>query len=105
MEKEEQPKITIDELARMVQGGFADMNDRFSELRGETKAEFAAVNKRIDGVEKGLTGLSYKVDQLDQKLEQHRQETKDGFTALRGVMGGMSHTLADHEERIKTLEE
>ena len=48
--------------------------------------------------------MSYKVDQLDAKLDQHRQETKDGFDTMRRVMGGMSHTLADHEERIKALE-
>ena len=49
-------------------------------------------------------GLGYKVDQIDAKLDQHRQETKDGFAAVHRVIGGMSHTLADHEERMKTLE-
>jgi hypothetical protein len=51
-----------------------------------------------------LKGLSYKVDQLEAKLDQNRQETKDEHAALRGVVGGMSHTFADHEERIKALE-
>jgi len=41
-------------------------------------AGFEQVNQRVDAldnrvadVERGLKGLSYKVDQLDQKLDQH----------------------------------
>jgi predicted transcriptional regulator len=35
-------------------------------------------------------------NQLDAKMEK-RQEAKTEHAALRGVVGGMSHTLADHE--------
>lgn len=97
--------MTIDDLAAMVAKGFTDIEEkidtRVGGLRTETKADFAALNKRIDGVQQSL---SYKVDQLDAKLDQHRQETKDGFAAVHRVVGGMSHTLTDHEERIKELE-
>jgi hypothetical protein len=51
-----------------------------------------------------LKGVSYKVDQLDQKLGAHHQETTDGFDAVHRVIGGMSHSLSDHEERMKALE-
>ena len=43
-------------------------------------------------------------NQLNHKLDQHRQETKDGFDGFPRVVGGMAHTLADHQERIKALE-
>jgi len=90
-------RITIDQLAGMVENGFAEMRDEFSGLRAETRAEFAAVNKRIDN-------LSYKVDRLDQKLDHHRKETKESFDTWLRVVGGLAHTLDDHEERIKELE-
>jgi hypothetical protein len=48
--------------------------------------------------------MQHKVDQLDAKVETYHQETKAAIAALRGVMGGMSHTLADHEERLRALE-
>jgi phage shock protein A len=83
------------------------MRDQFATLEnhiGDLDTHVGNLDARVVNVEKGLQGLSYKVDQLDMKLDQHRQETKDGFAALRGVMGGMSHTLTDHEERIKALQ-
>ncbi len=97
MEKEEQPKITIDELARMMAEDFAETRDSFAEVRGEMKTGFAAVNKRF-------TVVGQRIDQLDAKLDQHRQETKDGFAGVHRLIGGISATLADHEERIKALE-
>ena len=51
-----------------------------------------------------INSLKQKIEQLDQKLDQHRQETQDGFAAAHRVIGGISHTLADHEVRIKALE-
>jgi hypothetical protein len=40
-------------------------------------------------------------DQLDGKVEQYHKEAKTDFVSLRGLV---SHTLIDHEERIKALE-
>jgi septal ring factor EnvC (AmiA/AmiB activator) len=107
MENEAQPQITIDQLAGMMANGFAEMRDQFATLEnhiGDLDTHVGNLDARVVSVEKGLKGLSDKVDQLDMKVEAHRQETKDGFAAMRGVMGGMSRTLADHEERIKALE-
>ncbi len=101
MENEEQAKMTLDELARMMASGFAEMRDQFATLENH----IGDLDTRVMGVEKGLNGLGYKVDQVDAKLDQHRQERKDGFAAVHRVIGGMSHTLADHEERMKGLEE
>ena len=111
MENEQPKRITIDQLAGMMANGFAEMRDQFATMENHIGAVEAGLTKRLDrvedrvtSVERGLQGLNHKVDQLDQKLDQHRQETKDGFAAVHRVIGGMSHTLTDHEERIKALE-
>jgi len=90
----------IETLARMVKAGFDRMDGGFEEMR----AGFSKTDERFKAVDKRIDNLSYKVDQLDAKLGAHRQETKDGFAGLHRVIGGMSHTLTDHEERIKALE-
>jgi hypothetical protein len=101
MENQEHPKITIDDLARMVENGFAEVREKIDagvgSVREDMKAGFAAVDKRF-------AVMGQRIDQLDMKIDQHREETKADHAALRGVVGGMSHTLTDHEERIKALE-
>jgi len=87
-------------LARLVKAGLDRMDKGFEEMR----AGFAAVDERFTDVNKRLDNLDYKVGQLDAKLDLHRQETKDGFAGVHRLIGGISHTLADHEERIKELE-
>jgi len=104
MENERPKRITIDQLAGMMANGFADMRDQLATLENHVGDVEVRLGNRIDGVERGLQGLSYKVDQLDAKVEKYHQETKTDLAAIRGVMGGMSHTLADHEECIKALE-
>lgn len=86
MENGEPKHLTIDELARMIANGFADMHEQFATL------------------ESHVGDLGVQIGQLDQKLDQHRQETKDGFAGLNRIIGGISATLADHEERIRALE-
>jgi phage shock protein A len=108
MENEQPKRVTIDQLAGMMANGFAEMRDQFASLEnhiGDLDTHVGQLDARVAGVENGLKELSYKVDQLDAKVETHRQETKDGFDAMRRAMGGMSHTLADHEERLRGLEE
>jgi hypothetical protein len=51
-------------------------------------------NARVGGVEKGLKGRSYKVEQLDMKLEAHHQETKAGFAACT-ALSAACHTSPD----------
>jgi hypothetical protein len=69
------------------------------------RAGFAKTEERFKAVDRRFDNFSYKLDQLELKVDQHRQETKDGFAAIRRVTGGMSRTVADHEDRIKALEE
>ena len=95
------PKETeIEAVARLVKAGFDRMDKGFEEMRAgfATTGEcFTSVNKRIDD-------LGYKVDQLDAKVEKYHQETKSDIASVRAVVGGMSHTLSDHEERHRALE-
>ena len=87
--------------------GFAEMRDQFATLEnhiGDLDTHVGNLDARVVGVEKGLKGLSYKVDQLDAKVEFHRQETKDGFATLHPIIGSLSHTVVDHEKRLKELE-
>jgi archaellum component FlaC len=107
MENEQPKRITIEQLAGMMANGFAEMRDQFATLEnhiGDLDTHVGALDTPMVGVEKGIKGVSYKVDQLDAKVETYHQENKDGFDSVRRVMGGMSHTLADHEERLKALE-
>ena len=107
MENEPEPKITIDQLAGMMANGFAEMHDRFEKI----DSRFDAIDARLEGAEHRFAGidkrldvLNQKIDRVDAKLDVHRQETKDGFAGPHRVVGGLSHTLADHEERLKALE-
>jgi len=90
----------IEALARMVKAGFDRMDGGFEEMR----AGFSKTDERFKAVDKRIDNLSYKVDQLDGKVEKYHQETKTDLAAIRGVIGGISHTLGDHEERLKALE-
>ena len=90
----------IETLARMVKAGFDRMDGGFEEMR----AGFSKTDERFKAVDKRIDNLSYKVDQLDGKVEKYHQETKTDLAAIRGVIGGISHTLVDHEERLKVLE-
>ena len=105
MENDQPKRITIDDLAAMVAKGFADVEVKIDAAVGDLRTD---MNGRLAAVETGLSkridNLSYKVDQIDQKLDTHRQESKTDHAALRAVVGGMSRTLTDHEERIKALE-
>ncbi len=77
----------------MMAEGFSETRGEFAELRGEMQTGFAAINKRVDL-------LDQKVDRVDVKLDQHRQETKDGFAGVYRLIGGLSATLTDHEGRL-----
>ena len=100
-----EPKVTTDDLARMVADGFADMRVQIDasvgELRDEVKGDFAAVNKQMNGMQQSL---SHRIDQVELKLNEHRQESKDAFSGLHRLIAGISTTLSDHEERIRALE-
>ena len=90
----------IEALARIVKDGFDRMDQRFDKV----DARFEAVDRRFAGIDRSLDVLNQKIDRVDAKLEAHREETNDGFAALRPIIGSLSHTVVDHEERLKALE-
>jgi hypothetical protein len=90
----------VELLARLVKAGLDRMNKGFEEMR----IGFAAADRRFTDVNKRIDNLNYKVDQVDTKLDAHRQETKDGFAAFHPIIGSLSHTVVDHEERLNALE-
>lgn len=72
------------------------MDTEFAGVHTDMNAGFAAVDRRF-------TVVGQRIDQLDAKLGEHRR-TNDGFETIRRVVGGMSRTQSDHEDRIKALE-
>jgi hypothetical protein len=56
-------------------------------------------------MKKHLDGLDQKIDHVDAKLDAHREKTKGSLATLHRVIGDLSATLVDHEERLKALEE
>lgn len=112
MANNEGSKITLNDLARMIAQGFAEVRDdiggldtkidnSIGELRNEMNGRFAQTDKKIDSFG---TSLNHKIDQLDVKVEQHHEETKTELISLRGVVSGVLHTATDHERRINILE-
>jgi hypothetical protein len=77
----ESEKITIDDLARMVQGGFSDMKENMDNFKDEVK-------KDMDSVKSDIQGLKIGQKQILQKLEGVDKEKIDGI-----------------DERVKDLED
>jgi hypothetical protein len=93
MENEGTTSISIDQLVAMIADAFADMREQFVALETHIGAVEATLNKHFDS-------LNFKIEHLNSMLEEHHRQTKTDHA----VVGSMSHTLGDHEERIKMLE-
>ena len=62
--------ITIDDLAVMVQKGFNDVTSKMT-TKVEMKAEFDAVNKRFDKIEKLiLTDHKKRIEKLEDEIKE-----------------------------------
>ncbi|MBI4159566.1 hypothetical protein HY504_00155 [Candidatus Wolfebacteria bacterium] len=44
-------KVTLEQLARMTQGGFEDLDKKLDSFREEASDRFDGVDRRLDGVE------------------------------------------------------
>jgi glutamyl-tRNA reductase len=65
--KKTNPKVTIDDLAGMVQNGF-------SELKGEMNEKFALVDKRFDEIDTRLDRIeNIVIARHDREIEQLRE--------------------------------
>jgi hypothetical protein len=70
-------KMTIEDLAVMVQGGFSEVNEKFTEVHDKIDRGFKEVNQRLDRIENILIAGH---DRRIEKLEDGMREIK---TALK----------------------
>jgi hypothetical protein len=57
-------KITIEDLAEMVQNGFIEVDNKFVELRQEMKEGFTEVRDELAGVKARLTAVERRLDDV-----------------------------------------
>jgi transcription antitermination factor NusG len=62
----QQKEMTIDELARIVQGGFLDLKSDIKEIKEDTENIKADLNKKVDKVDHNT--LIYRVEKLEKKF-------------------------------------
>lgn len=85
-------KITIENLAVMVQKGFAQTTTEFKELRNEMASGFAEVDKRFGEVDKRLINLEYNVSYLKSRVEE-----------IGRTLGQHTEILEEHTGELKWL--
>jgi hypothetical protein len=59
-------------------------------LKGSTRGKNYGRLENAEGRHKRLDVLNQKIDGVDAKLDQHRQETKDSFAGVHRLIGGIS---------------
>jgi len=69
--------ITLDDLARMVQVGFAEMDKRFENLTEEMNGRFASIEKRIDKIEERLNKIENDIRYIYGSLNVIHREIAD----------------------------
>jgi glutamyl-tRNA reductase len=93
--KEEATRVTIDDLARMVAGGFAefrkDMTEGFAQIRTEMAEGFSEVRTEMA---EGFSDVRQRVGSLEGEVRLTNQRLDEYI----------SPTLEDHSRRIKDLE-
>jgi uncharacterized coiled-coil protein SlyX len=103
-EKKSEGEVTLDDLARMVAGGF-------SEMRQEMHAGFEHVNGRVDRLE---AKMDQKFSEVDDRLLNLERKTSEMHTTLLDMRDDLAATdtsnelnsrqLISHESRITALE-
>ncbi|NTV41435.1 MAG: hypothetical protein HGA61_04140 [Candidatus Moranbacteria bacterium] len=83
--KELKEKITMDDLARIVQDGFLKIDERFD-----------GVEQRLDGVEQRLDGVEQRLDGVEQRLDNIQAN-------LNKKVDRIDHNTLDY--RVEKLEE
>ena len=59
----------MESLARIVQGGFAEMQNNFVALKKDMDSRFNAVDIRLDGMDKRFDGIDNRLDGIDNRLD------------------------------------
>lgn len=88
-------KITIEDLAVMVQRGFSEMNDK---LNGHDK-RFDSMDKRFDSMDKRLKIVEDKVSSLTTEFQSFRSETRGNFEKVNSELYNVNNRLDRVEKR------
>jgi hypothetical protein len=62
-------KITIDELASMVQQGFNEVSDKFEGLSSKVDKRFDEVDHRLSALERGQEDIKLRQDNMAYRFE------------------------------------
>ncbi len=89
-------EITIDDLAIMVQGGFAGQDKRFDVLENR----FDVLEKRVDGLDRSMFEVKLKLDSIDDRMK----NIENILGPLVMVVDAMKTSFKNHEMRIAKLE-
>src|SRR3990167_8076102 len=66
--KMDKEKVTIEDLARMVKGGFDEVNDKFDEVNDKMDEGFAQVDKRFEQVDKRFEQVATELGHINARL-------------------------------------
>jgi archaellum component FlaC len=93
--------MTIDDLARMVQDGFA-------ESKSHTDKQFAEVGKRLEQMDKRFVQIDERFDQVDRQFTEVHQELRTIRKQLEGVVyrpefEALQDRMRDVERFLTTL--
>lgn len=86
MTKSKKKEITINELARMMQRGFADIDKRFDKVEtrlDEHDERFDIIDKRFDKVETKLDEHDERFDILDHRIKKFIVEVRNETDPVR----------------------
>lgn len=76
-------KITIENLAVMVQKGFAHTATEFKELGNEMASGFAGIDKRLINLESDVSYLKSRVEEIGRTLNQHTEILEEHAAELK----------------------
>ncbi|MEX0877577.1 MAG: hypothetical protein WDZ40_01780 [Candidatus Spechtbacterales bacterium] len=96
-EEKNNEEVTNEDLARMMQGEFSNLNERFEKM----DERFGKMDERFNGVDKkfeGLTDIFYTKDELDEKFKQVADK-EDVQRILNAVSGSVEKEETDKQER------
>lgn len=90
------PKITTDQLALMVQAGFAQVHEQFQQVNEHLDRHTSA----IDGIKTDVRTISHKLEVVQEDLGALTTLVNDRS----GAVSRLTRRLDDVQERVTTVE-
>lgn len=100
--------VTTEDLARMVQGGFNEINREFVVVRREMRSGFDDVNKRFDKLETRMDKLEMRMSKLETRmgdLESRMTNLETSMGILENKMDSMGETMSEVVDRVGRVEQ